>query len=560
MTAPDCFGYQANDHEVAQGLAFLGPAARSTVDLQMRLFDFSMRESVLHAAADLAMRRAALGPIQPINRVGLAMLNSSGDEYSRTVYSSTIAEEVAANNIYCQHLSHRRIVGMSYSGGQYDSNGNLISQNQQPIYEAPDTAHARISQAFAKTCAERWVAEQAAAMSSGVIKGWVTGAYHREVRLIGMGSIKDDLNQLGFDFGNNSWVGTALIPSGLPGWAAQCKDEDLVSSLFGLCPITMEQIHQYVLDTFSGIYEYSFFNEQSCSWTLGIDHSVTDTNTPIYASRNLVERSSLLIAIVAPGGNICARQSMNGQSFCTWVEIFNGPLTYPVDRSVFSEWIRFLSFQDSWKSTLGSSGNTVDVYEVQRVLRQEDVSAHDELLKGKQKAMRKKLFTLGISGGDLKRNSQARSNLLVSREHRRLQIDSMAVIGDTVHSAKDLEARNGRWLAEMVQAPLCLAEPTQYRARMCAMNMGWRGSSDGRVEGDIYCHAVMSYIGSNIPDYVHWLLVGHVDAPPDKAAGEIDTMIQNHAAGLGALMQTAVTCRAIYNAPPVKRTDGSLFG
>jgi len=561
MTAPDCYTYEANDHEVAQGLAFLGPAALSAVSVQTELFQLSLRNSVLQAAEDLAMRRAALGPIQPIDRVGLAMLNSSGHEYWRSIYNSSIVEEVAFNNQYCQLLSHRRIVAVNYSGGQYDSNGVLIpfSQNQQTIYETPDTAHARITQAYVKTCAEKWVAEQAAATSSGVIKGWVTGAYHREVRLKGICSIKDDLKGLGFDFGNNSWVGTALIPSGLPGWAAQCKDAELVSSLFGLCPITLEQIHQLVCDTFSGFYEYSFFNEQYCSWTLGIDHSETDTNTPIYASRNLVERSSLRIAIVAPGGNICVRHSMDGQSFCKWVEIYNGPLAHSVDRSVFSEWIRFLSFQDSWKSTLGSSGNTVDVYEVQRVLRQEDVSAYDELLKGKQKAMRKKILTLGISGGDLKRNSQARSDLLVSREQRRLQLDSMAVIGDTVHSAKDLEARDGRWLGEMVHAPLWLAESTQSRAKMSAMNMGWRGSSNGKVEGDVYCHAVMSYPG-DIPDYVQWLLVGHVDAPPDKAAGEIDTMIQNHAAGLGALMQTAVTCRAIYNAPPAKRTDGSLFG
>lgn len=250
---------------------------------------------------------------------------------------------------------------------------------------------------------------------------------------------------------------------------------------------------------------------------------------------------------------------MIGHDFTQWVETFNNPLPISVARSIFTAWMFALTFEDSWKSTLGSSKNTVDVYEVQRVLRQEDVAAHDALLLGKQKAMRKKIFTLGIAGGDLKRNSAARSNLLFAREQRRLQVDSMATLGDTVHSAGDLETREGRWLEEMVHAPLWLAQATQARGMVPAMNMAWIGSSSGKVQGDVYCHFALSY-NDNTPLTAQTCVVGHVDASPDKAANEINIMIQRHAASLGALMQTAVLCRAIYNAPPLKRTDGSLFG
>jgi hypothetical protein len=104
---------------------------------------------------------------------------------------------------------------------------------------------------------------------------------------------------------------------------------------------------------------------------------------------------------------------------------------------------------------------------------------------GKQKAMRKKIFTLGISGGDLKRNSQARRQLLAEREQGRLQINALAAIGDTSHSAKELEDRNGRWLDGMDHAPLWLAETSNY-ADMVAMNMAWRESCQGRVIGTVF--------------------------------------------------------------------------
>ena len=125
----------------------------------------------------------------------------------------------------------------------------------------------------------------------------------------------------------------------------------------------------------------------------------------------------------------------------------------------------------------------------------------------------------------------------------------MAILGDTIHSAADLEGRDGRWLESMVHAPLWLAQTAQARAKMPAMNMAWIGSSSGKVQGDIYCHLAMSYNGDT-PLIAQSCVVGHVDTSPDKAAIEIHTMIKRHAASLGALMQTAVFCRAIYNAPP----------
>ena len=122
------------------------------------------------------------------------------------------------------------------TGGQYDSNGCLIpgTQTQQTIWETPETTHARLNRAYVTTCLERWNSERLVATSSGIIKGWATAAYHKEIWLKGISGTREDLPGAGLDFGETSWVGTVLIPSGLPGWAAQCQDAQLVASLFCL--------------------------------------------------------------------------------------------------------------------------------------------------------------------------------------------------------------------------------------------------------------------------------------------------------------------------------------
>lgn len=132
--------------------------------------------------------------------------------------------------------------------------------------------------------------------------------------------------------------------------------------------MTLEAIHQFVLKPFHGFHEYSFFSSEYNPGNLGVDHSTSDGNTPIYLSRDLAERSSVWLVIANPGGNICRRHTMTGHSLCTWVRVFSNPLPISVARSIFTDWMCALTDEDSWKTTLDSSENTVDVYEVQRVL------------------------------------------------------------------------------------------------------------------------------------------------------------------------------------------------
>jgi len=81
MSASTSYGYHASDDEINQGLAFLGLAARSSVGYQIALFQTSLRDSVIRAADELAMRRGSLGPCQPIDRAGLGKFNLNGNDY-----------------------------------------------------------------------------------------------------------------------------------------------------------------------------------------------------------------------------------------------------------------------------------------------------------------------------------------------------------------------------------------------------------------------------------------------------------------------------------------------